>query len=322
MPTALSDLLLAALDDGTPATSRACCRASTRPVSSQVALHHRAVGGLSLLLDRHQAGSPALREQLRGAHREQQVRALRALADLQLIERAFEERGIRWVTFKGVVLAETAYAEPALRMFADLDVLVHPEDLEEAVRVLLAHGAAHLGAGWADLDRLGIAQVSMQLRHGTVLDLHWHPFSLAWARRAFPVDVDGLLRRARTVSVQGVSVRTLSPEDTVVHLGVHGCLSGAYRLLWLKDLDQACRVPGLSWDALPARVPPGRPRSRSRPCCAAPAAASALPGPALPVAPGGRLWSRPAARAGRAAPRARAVGRHGALGPAALVLHP
>jgi hypothetical protein len=45
-------------------------------------------------------------------------------------------------------------------------------------------------------------------------------------------------------------VRVLDDVDRMLHLGLHGCLSGGHRLIWLKELEAASLATGLDWDAV------------------------------------------------------------------------
>jgi hypothetical protein len=65
--------------------------------------------------------------------------------------------------------------------------------------------------------------------------------------------MDELFERARRVPLPHSRVPTLDPADTLVHLGLHGCLSGANRLVWLKDMEQAMSAEELLWDDVVAR---------------------------------------------------------------------
>ena len=102
----------------------------------------------------------------------------------------------------------------------------------------------------------------MRLPTGTIADLHWALFNEERRRKTFPMRTDDVLARAVTVEVDGSPVRTLSDEDTLVHLALHACQSGGTRLLWCKDLEQAVTGRPVDWDAVVRRVPPNGTRVR------------------------------------------------------------
>jgi len=65
---------------------------------------------------------------------------LRLTAELLRLLDLFERNAILALPFKGPVLAEALYGDLALRESCDLDLLVHPNDLASAKKVMLAAG--------------------------------------------------------------------------------------------------------------------------------------------------------------------------------------
>lgn len=68
-----------------------------------------------------------------------QYRYLKLEAELEHIATVFEREGISYIPLKGAVL-RVLYPEPWMRTSCDIDVLVHEEDLDRAVEVLVAEG--------------------------------------------------------------------------------------------------------------------------------------------------------------------------------------
>ena len=87
--------------------------------------------------------APAERVALAEAHEGWCVHDLRLERQLLQAAELLDEAGIPFVTFKGPALAHGWYADPAWRLFADLDLLVPGARLADAVAVL----GAGLGAG-------------------------------------------------------------------------------------------------------------------------------------------------------------------------------
>ena len=61
------------------------------------------------------------------------------------IAAAFRKAGVRFAPIKGADLAESCYPDPVLRLRCDIDIIVHPEDIDRAVDIARADGwrAAH-----------------------------------------------------------------------------------------------------------------------------------------------------------------------------------
>lgn len=149
--------------------------------------------------------------------------------------------GVRCLVFKGLPLATQAYGDAAARGTGDLDLLVHPSDLERAYRGLLAAGWSSMSGlptpgpswSWRHLKRTG-NEVSL-ISQSSMVDLHWH---LTPARSATP-EFDQLWARSVPVDVVGRSVRTLAPYDSLAHASGHATKDGWH---WLRGLVDVHRL--------------------------------------------------------------------------------
>lgn len=216
-------------------------RLRERPVEEVVAVAdaHRVAPAVARAL----AGGPDAPDGLAAALRpwrtDQIVRHLSTLADLGPLATAFDGAGIRWAVVKGPVAAAVLWPAPDMRDYLDLDVIVEPARFADAIDVLHALGAEQLDRNWSLVRRQHRAELSFVLPHGTLLDLHWHPVNDARLRRRLRWPVGPMLERRRTVSVGSLTLPTLDPVDTALHMAYHATHSGAYRLLWLKDVELA-----------------------------------------------------------------------------------
>lgn len=170
----------------------------------------------------------------------------------ELLE-AFDARGIRAVPVKGVVLANTVYEQPAVRDFSDIDLLVSPADAERSREVLHELGfepawrPRKIPAVWgADYARPFFRESG----HVNV-DLHW---ALARDYHLPDLDLDDLLERTESVTIDGRSLHTLRPAPTLLSLCIHGAKHGPFpwaRLKWVRDVAELLRArPGLDWEEL------------------------------------------------------------------------
>ena len=206
-------------------------------------------------------------EALRATYHRATMTHLETLAELRPIAPALDSLGTPWLVVKGPVLAEIAYPRPDLRGYTDLDIVVPGRKLGQVLDALEQMGALVVDANWDLLGRTMSGEVHLTLGRGTCLDLHWHLLNIGELRQDFPLVMAELYERARRVQLPGCRVPTLDRVDTVVHLGLHGCLSGANRLVWLKDMEQSIAGDDFPWDELVAR---------SRSCGAGLAVASML----------------------------------------------
>jgi hypothetical protein len=179
---------------------------------------------------------------------------LRARAELAALIRALGPTTVRWVVLKGPILADIVYRRPAVRTYTDLDVLVHPHDLGEALDALEGAGFELVDRNWELVARSGRGEINLTIPNGGLLDLHWHVVNDGRARSQFSVDVRSMVSRRVTVDIDGLSVPTLDPVDTIVHLALHASLSGGHRALWLLDLQQAVLHGGCTVEELRERA--------------------------------------------------------------------
>lgn len=225
----------------------------------------------------------AFRQKLATRFRENATRNILLTAELLKIVKLFEDEGVAVLAYKGPALAAVAYGDVALRRFVDLDVIVRKADVRRA-------GALLHALGYETACSLTESQEEMLLRtqHNLaftrdggkmIVEVHWN----VAARQFASVAVDeGSWRRAVAVALRGGEVRSLSPEELLVALCVHGTKHLWERLAWVcdvaellnstarfdwyrvADLAEGARVERmvrlglrLAWELLGARMPEG-----------------------------------------------------------------
>lgn len=157
--------------------------------------------------------------------------------------------GVTAMPVKGLVLAESLYGTVAARPCADLDVLVRPRDLPAARDVLRGLGFTQRAVpGYKALvhqfhdPAWGRGTGSEHIR----VELHW----ALWSDSDRRLGTDGLWDRAVAATIMGSPVRSLSPEDMLLHLAIHRTRS-ALRLRWVVDVAELMRrhATTLDWTA-------------------------------------------------------------------------
>jgi Uncharacterised nucleotidyltransferase len=168
---------------------------------------------------------------------------LGVLEDVAYLAETLGAAGVPWLVLKGPVLGELHYEHPHVRPYSDVDVLVAPGAIGDAVEALERNGC-RFDDTWPVLRDGPTGELSARLPSGRSLDLHWHLVNQPRIRRRLAVAVPPLLSRARDVTLGRTTVRTLSPADTLAHLSLHACTSGADRLVWLTDIVRCMQVEG------------------------------------------------------------------------------
>jgi hypothetical protein len=228
------------------------------PTPKKIDWHH-----LAELIDRHRVGALVDRSGWAVAHgapswlcnrlaaRAQQTlrEALSYLSVQRELVDALEAEGIPVLVLKGLPLSLDAYGDISARQIRDIDLLVAPERLEAAGRVLAECGLSWQGWGaqWeqppADLrsaeptalayaERLPMLKHAEFERDGLIVELHW---SLTGNRHLLPMP-RSWLDEPRRVMVAGVSTPALPLVAAWRHLVVHGAVHEWLRLKWLADV--------------------------------------------------------------------------------------
>ena len=78
--------------------------------------------------------------EFRDEYRRAAMNELPLSVEWKRIAAAFRKAGVRFAPIKGADLAERCYPDPAVRIRCDIDLLVHPEDIDRAVDIAHAEG--------------------------------------------------------------------------------------------------------------------------------------------------------------------------------------
>ena len=159
--------------------------------------------------------------------------------------------GVEAVPFKGPLLAVSAYGDSSMRQFVDLDLLVRPADVPRAREVLVAEG-------FAPQFSLSDGQESKLVRYRNehafwhegdevAVDLHW-TLSPRWLHSNGERDV--VWSRLNSIAVAGRKVLTLSRNDLLLFLCVHGSKHCWSQLGMAYDLATLLRAAEPDWPAL------------------------------------------------------------------------
>jgi len=236
------------------------------------------------------------------------LQTLAGLAELAPVLGALD---LPWLVVKGPVLAETVYPRPDLRSYNDLDVVVPAASLGQVLEAVEESGASLLDVNWPLLSERNVAELLLRLPGGTLLDLHWHLVNEVGPRQAFRIPMAALMERSRLVRVGRTDVRTLDATDSLLHLCMHGCLSGGNRLVWLKDVERALAHDPPDWEEIVTRARAWR---VTLPVALTLSRARAILGAGVPeglteaLTSNRRVWCRIAAIADRVSPIDRSLG--------------
>jgi hypothetical protein len=171
-------------------------------------------------------------------------------SELRKIFRLFEAHGIPVIPFKGPTLATLAYGDLSLRQFGDLDILIHKKDLVRAQELLVSQGyqlkltEAEEAAFFHSHFHFNFVRTDGR----AIVELHWALTGKHWP---FPFDFERLQACLIPVLCGGATICSLSPEDLLLFLCVHGSRHQWERLMWLCDIAELIRAhPQMEWQRL------------------------------------------------------------------------
>lgn len=147
--------------------------------------------------------------------------------------------GLDHRVLKGAAVAHLDYPDPALRSFADVDLLVRAEEWDDAIQVLRE-------AGWErqfaeprpGFERRFVKGMVLTRPHdgGTELDLHR---TLALGPFGLTVRLEDLWADCEVLRLGAVEVRALAAEERFLHACFHAVLGDRPpRLVPLRDIAQ------------------------------------------------------------------------------------
>jgi len=184
------------------------------------------------------------------------ARNLFLTAELCRILQTFEAAGIEALPYKGPALAVYAYGNQALRRFVDLDIMVRKADVIRAKDILMAGGFV-CGTAWTNAQQALLlrTQHNMSLSRDQgrlVVELHWEVASSLFASSLQAEDLWG---RLETMRLNNSAVKSLSAEDLLLSLCVHGSKHLWERLAWICDVAELVKTRrDLDWEVLLKRA--------------------------------------------------------------------
>ena len=200
------------------------------------------------------------RQKLRDKFRENATRNLLLAGELVRIAQLFESEGVPVLAYKGPALAVSAYGDLSLRRFVDLDIVVRARDVRRAGELLLSLGF-RLSDGLSESQEKFLLRRQHNIAYTRdagrlIVELHWGLASEKFAELPLSEEV---WERAETVAFGGGEVRSLSTEDLLLALCVHGTKHLWERLAWVCDVAELLNSrASLDWGSVLRRAQDSR----------------------------------------------------------------
>lgn len=172
-------------------------------------------------------------------------RVLTQLAEAKRILHLLADAGIRAMVLKGPTLAQIAFGNPLLRESGDVDIVVDPNQVQEADRLIVKAGYRRLVPNIEMAPALYRAYCRRRSQfgyhmepRGVLLELHWR---LTTNPLLMPFDLPTSWKRCEPIHVAGASFDTLHDDELFVYLCAHGSVHIWFRLKWLADIAAILR---------------------------------------------------------------------------------
>lgn len=176
-------------------------------------------------------------------------------SELCRLIKLFADAGIEAIPYKGPILSLFAYDDLALRRFVDLDVIVKKQDLARARDLLLADNYALSKPLTLEQQELLLrTQHNLQFTKDNrrlIVELHWE---VAPQLFASTVQTETLWQDLVAFDLNGTPVKTLSADDLLFSLCVHGSRHLWERLGWICDVAELISRHHLNWTRLLERA--------------------------------------------------------------------
>lgn len=197
-----------------------------------------------------EADCPEVLRQFRKGYRENAARNLILTRELVSLIRDLKQIGIEAVPFKGPALALAAYKDSSLRRYIDLDLIVRRRDITRARDLLITRGYS-AGKNWDQRQESVLlnAQHNIQFSRDDgqfIVELHWR---VATQLFAASLNAEDFWPNLKTMALENITVKTLSTEDLLFSLCVHGSRHLWERLSWICDVAELISVsPEIEWE--------------------------------------------------------------------------
>ncbi|NNE99284.1 MAG: nucleotidyltransferase family protein [Pyrinomonadaceae bacterium] len=182
-------------------------------------------------------------------------RNLRFAAELKDLGKVLEGNGIGFLSYKGPTLSKLAYGDSGFRNFVDLDLFIRKSDFPKIKSVILENGGDN---AWNLTEKQEEAVIEYYYEHPfwfgkrpVMVEVHW---AFMESFFGFDFEQEDLFGRSQTVSVQGTDFPTLSNEDLLIVLCVHGSKHYWKRLSWISDIAMLSRSQPIDWDIVLRRA--------------------------------------------------------------------
>ncbi|MBU1706188.1 nucleotidyltransferase family protein, partial [Patescibacteria group bacterium] len=183
---------------------------------------------------------PEIAERLKNETEKGKFRIMKLSQELVLLTKIFQQKEIDIISVKGPLLSKRIFGDMCMRPSRDLDLLIPPDEIETAGKILESAGYRMINPKHKPSGRFMDYFVKhysdfeyLHPEHNIIVELHWKLFNNSYL---YPSGFSDLSGRAITDRFGGTEIKVLSDEDALLHLFLHGTWHNWMRLFWLYDI--------------------------------------------------------------------------------------
>lgn len=191
---------------------------------------------------------PESLEQVRAWRRNQALFTLNLTAEMFRLFANFAGANVEALVIKGPALSQRCYADPGLRQYGDLDLIVRDRDILRTTELMIALGyEPRIPVDAIQSRKIPGEYVFRHSRSKLLVELHTE---LTFRYHPRPLPIEQLFRRQVRVEFDGNCVPALSLEDEFVLISIHGAKHFWERLIYIADVAAFITRQQLDWDRL------------------------------------------------------------------------
>lgn len=172
------------------------------------------------------------------------IRALKQIAALNIIAKAFNKNGITWLSFKGPVLSYVLFGDATIRSSKDIDIWVPKSEIQKAHDILMQNNFSLKPASEKEKRRVWHTMLHKDDTYshqptGVELELHWRLIPGSYFTDKL------IIENRRIIDFCQNNIPVFNSEAEFIYLCAHAGKSHWQRLSWLFDLYDYSQIISL-----------------------------------------------------------------------------
>lgn len=176
----------------------------------------------------------------------------------------FNKENIPVILIKGVPLLENVYKDRGARSLGDADVLIDPQHIKKAIKIMVDNGWKYLDPSPFYINRFKEPltknkidkEITFTDDKNVEIDIHWSLFPfLVKENREHPMSYNEVFKYSFLFNIEGAEYRMPCMEDMIIHIIIHGAERNNHRTLrWVLDVVSIIKTMPINWKFLIERI--------------------------------------------------------------------